>query len=553
MRKSKTNIPEASNELSAGRTAFVKKNWADALRLLNLADQGPGLRAEDLEKLASSAYLVGRDSLHQSTLERAYLKYVDEGHAIDAARCAFWLGLTLLFVGKQGSATGWLTRAQRLIDEVNGECVEEGYLTIPTAERQLAATEWEAAYSTATIAVKIGDRHKDTDLVACARHQQGRALIGQGRVEDGLALLDDAMIAVTSGELSPIMTGLIYCSVIDVCQHVYALARSREWTTAMAKWCEDHPQMISFSSTCLAHRAEVMQFHGEWLDAIREAELACVRNQNESELPPPASAYYQQAEIHRLHGDFDAANIAYREASDRGFDPQPGLALLRLAEGHPDKAAAIIHRAMASTLGPLQRARLLPAHVEIMLATGDISQAHNASQELLKVAEDFDTEVLVAMAAHTEGAVQLAQGDIKHALTTLRKAFTAWQQLAAPYQTAQARVHLGMACRALGDEEGAAMELLGAQVIFEQLDAKIDLARISSLVTKTPSKSSHGLTPRELQILRIVATGKTNKSIAAELCVSEKTVDRHISNLFNKLSVSSRAAATAYAYKNKLV
>ena len=208
---------------------------------------------------------------------------------------------------------------------------------------------------------------------------------------------------------------------------------------------------------------------------------------------------------------------------------------------------------MASTLDPLQRARLLPAHVEIMLATGDISQAHNASQELLKVAEDFDTEVLVAMAAHTEGAVQLAQGDIKHALTTLRKAFTAWQQLAAPYQTAQARVHLGMACRALGDEAGAAMELLGAQVIFEQLDAKIDLARISSLVTKTPSKSSHGLTPRELQILRLVATGKTNKSIAAELCVSEKTVDRHISNLFNKLSVSSRAAATAYAYKNKLV
>jgi len=553
MSESKNRAPDASIDLCAGRAAYDTGAWADAHRLLGLVDQAVGLEAEDLERLATSAYLIGRDSAHQSTLERAHHKYVDEERRVDSVRCAFWLGLSLLFVGKSGNATGWLARAQRLLNDVDKECVEQGYLLIPTAEQQLATADWEVAHATATQAAEFGDRHGDAGLISCARHQQGRAFIGQGRVEDGLALLDEAMISVTAGGLSPIMTGLIYCSVIDACQQVYAVARAREWTTALAKWCEDQPQMVSFSSTCLVHRSEIMQFHGEWSEAIREAKLACTRNLSESELSPPATAYYQQAEIHRLHGDFSAADIAYRDASQRGCDPQPGLALLRLVEGRSDVASATIRRAVSSTPHPLRRAKLLPAYVEIMLAEGDIKQAQEACRDLVKISEDFDTGVLGAMAAHAEGSVQLAKGDTHLALTSLRRAFTAWQQAAAPYQAARVRVLLGLACRKLGDEEGASMELEGARTVFERLHAGIDLAHIHTLTTKTPSQNAHRLTPRELEVLRLVATGKTNKTIAAELCLSEKTVDRHVSNIFNKLDVPSRAAATAYAYDYKLI
>ena len=553
MSKSKNQASDTSIELSAGRTAYDTGAWADAHRLLGLVDQVASLGAEDLEKLATSAYLIGRDSAHQATLERAHHIYANEERHIDAARCAFWLGLSLLFVGKTGSATGWLARSHRLLSGEKNECVEQGYLLIPTAEQQLATSDCVSAHATAAQAVDFGVRYGDAGLISCARHQQGRALIGQGHVEQGLTLLDEAMISVTAGELSPIMTGLIYCSVIEACHQVYALARASEWTTALAKWCKSQPQMVSFSSTCLVHRSEIMQFHGEWPEAIREAKLACTRNVSESELSPPATAYYQQAEIHRLHGDFSAADIAYRDASQQGLDPQPGLALLRLVEGRSDVAAATIRRAVESTPDPLPRAKLLPAYVEIMLAVGDIDQAQEACRDLIQIAEDFDTGVLGAMAAHAEGAVQLAKGDAHLALPTLRRAFAAWQQAAAPYQAARVRVLLGLACRKLGDEEGASMELTGARTVFERLLAAIDLAHIGALTTKTPSQITHRLTPRQLEVLRLVATGKTNKTIAAELYVSEKTVDRHVSNIFNKLDVSTRAAATAYAYENKLI
>ena len=442
--QAKKRANEVSGELARGRRYSEKRAWADAFQSLTRADEQAPLGVEDLELLAKSAYLIGRDEEFLKTLDRAHNAYRKAGETTRAARCAFWLGLCLLLKGETGRGTGWLAGARRLIEREKSDCVERGYLLLPTAEQLLGADDYDIAYATAADAIEIGDRFGEADLVACARHIQGRALMLKGQVEEGLALLDEAMIAVTAGELSPIMTGLIYCSVIDACQQVYALARAWEWTSALAQWCEEQPQMIAFTGTCLVHRAEIMQLHGAWRDAIEEARRACERYTQGTEQQPPAAAFYQQAEVHRLRGEFRAADGAYRNASQRGYEPQPGLALLRMAQGRTDLAAAAIRRVESATTDQLQRTRLLPAYVEIMLAVGDIEDARGACRELANISESFDTGVLGAMAAHARGAVELAEGDAQAALGSLRRAFEAWQQIEAPYEAARVRVLVGM-------------------------------------------------------------------------------------------------------------
>jgi DNA-binding CsgD family transcriptional regulator len=357
------------------------------------------------------------------------------------------------------------------------------------------------------------------------------------------------MVVVSAGSLSPLMTGLTYCSVIDGCQQVYALGRAREWTSALAKWCDERPQMVAFTGVCLAHRAEIMQMHGAWEDAIREAARACERCAQVANRTAGAAAFYQRAEVHRLRGEFPAAEEAYRQASQWGWEPQPGLALLRVAQGRPDAAAAAMRRALRAATGRTQRARLLPAHVEVMLSVDDLDEARAACRELEDIARCFGSGVLDAMAAQARGAIALAEGDAAAALGPLRDAWRTWQEAQIPYLAARARHLIGSACRALGDEDGAKLELAAARAAFEQLGAAPELARIDSLDEARP----HRLTPRELQVLRLVAAGKTNKAIAGELSLSEKTVDRHLSNIFTKLDVPSRAAATAYAYQHRLM
>jgi DNA-binding CsgD family transcriptional regulator len=541
------------DKLKQGHESYRRRAWLDAYQSLSLADQAAPLGGEDLELLAMSAYLIGRDDDYLSALDRAHHAYLDAGEGVcAAARCAFWLGLRLLFRGETGRATGWLARAQRLLEREERDCVERGYLLLPVVEQQLAAGDCEVAYAIAVRTVEIGERFGEADLIACARHQQGRVRMLQGQVKEGLALLDEVMVAVTAGELSPIVTGLIYCSVIQACQQVYALGHAGEWTSALTQWCEEQPEMVAFTGLCLVHRAEIMQLHGAWCDAIEEAQRACERCQGVNQAAA-AAAFYQQAEVYRLQGEFAAAEKAYRNASQWGWEPQPGLALLRLAERRTDAAAAAIRRVVSATKDRLQRARLLPTYIEIMLAMGEIQEAHGACHELEEIAKSFDTGMLGAMAAHARGAVELAKGDIQAALGSLRRAWQAWQQVKAPYLAARVRVLVGLTCRALGDDEGAELELAAARAVFEQLGAAPDLARVDSLARTAPSGHPHGLTPRELQVLRLVATGKTNKAIAAELFLSEKTVDRHVSNIFTKLDVPSRAAATAYSYEHKLI
>jgi ATP/maltotriose-dependent transcriptional regulator MalT len=542
---------EALDEIRRGRESYGRRAWCDAYESLALADRASPLGGEDLERLATSAYLIGREDDFLGALDRAHHLYRDLGEPVRAARCAFWLGLVLLLRGETGSSTGWLARAQRLLD--GRDSPENGYLMLPVAEQQLAGGDLESAHSTASEAAAIGERFGESDLIASARHVQGRALIQQGRVEAGLALLDEAMVAVVAGELSPLFTGLIYCSVIEACQEVYALDRASEWTSALSKWCGQQHQMVAFTGTCLVHRAEIMQLHGAWRDAIEEAQRACERTSQGVGPKPPAAAHYQRGEVHRLRGEFASAAEAYQDASEAGCEPLPGLALLRMAQGRTDAAAAAMRRVVSTTGEPLQRARLLPAHIEVLLAVGDVDGARDACRELEEIAEKFDTGALHAMAAHARGMVELAQGDARAALAPLRRALQVWQQVEAPYLAARVRALTGLACRALGDEDGAHLELAASRAIFQQLGAKPDLARLDSVTADSSSASAGGLTARELQVLRLIAAGKTNKAIAARLFISEKTIERHVSNIFTKLDVPSRAAATAYAYEHKLI
>jgi DNA-binding CsgD family transcriptional regulator len=492
--------------------------------------------------------------------ERVYHAHLDAGEDLAAARAAFWLGFTLLGRGELGHGGGWLSRSQRLVDVHAKECVEQGYLLLPAAQRHLGTSEFGAASACAERAARIGERFGEVDLIAFARNLLGRALLGEGRIESGLALLDEALLPASAGELSPAVTGIVYCSAIASCQRVLAFDRVREWTAALSSWCEANPQLGLFTGPCLAYRAEVMQMNGLWSEAVEEARRAVQRCVRDFDKGAAGRAHYQEAEIHRLRGQFAHAESAYRDAGRAGFDPQPGLALLRLARGDCAGAASFIRRVIGATSDSLMRTRFLPAYVEILLAAGDLEEARAASGELQRTAATFNTEVLAAMAHHACAAVSLVEGNPQAALDPARRSFRVWQQLDAPYLAARLRVLLARACFALEDNESAQMELECAREVFKRLGARPDVAVVTALEescgagARSQARSrAHGLTERELQVLRLVAKGRTNKAIARELALSEKTVDRHMSNIFVKISVSSRAAATAFAYERQLL
>jgi DNA-binding CsgD family transcriptional regulator/predicted DNA-binding protein (MmcQ/YjbR family) len=536
-----------------GREAAERLAWADAHTALSLADRSSPLAAQDLELLATAAYLLGRVEDCLGALQRAHQLYAERGDHRGAARCAGWLAFHLSNRGDLAQASGWLGRANRLLEHERQECAEHGYLLTSAAFQQLMAGAYAEARETLAQAAGIGARVGDADLVAFARQLQGRALVWEGRVGEGLALLDEAMVAVVAGEVSPLVAGTVYCGVIEICQEISELRRAQEWTEALTAWCGKQPDMVTFTGQCLVHRAEILQLHGAWAEAVQEAKRAGERFAHAADDYATGAACYQQAELHRLSGDFTAAEDAYQQASRWGREPQPGLALLRLAQGRTDAAAAAIRRVVGETSERFRRVKLLPAQVEIMLTVGDVRAAGDAAGELTEIAGGYGTPALRAAADHARGAVLLAEGDAQAALVALRAAWRVWRELEAPYEAARVRVLVGLACRALGDEEAAAMELDAARTTFVQLGATPDLQRLEARMGREAASKAHGLTTRELQVLRLLATGTTNRAIAGELSVAEKTVDRHVSNIFTKLGVSSRAAATAYAYQHRLL
>lgn len=536
--------------IERGRDAFDRQAWSRAYQHLSTAAQDEPLEVDDLERLAAAAYLAGLGEESSEVWAQASQECARIGDLARAARCAFWLAFALLNGGELARGGGWIDRAQRLLDQRRLDCVEQGYLRYGAALRAVFSGQLAAALAGFHQAAGMGERFQDVELTTLARISEGRCLIYSGDVAAGVALLDEAMVAVEANEVSAIATGDAYCTVIEGCRELFDVARAREWTAALSRWCTAQPELVLYRGQCLVHRAEILRLRGAWDESLEEVDRALARLARPTSPRILGAAAYTRAEIHRLRGNLASAEDAYREAAEHGHELQPGLALLRLAQGRTDVAVAAIRRAEQEAEDAPSRATLLGPYVEIVLAAGDVDAARSAAEELSAVTAELRQPYLDAVAAHATGMVHLAAGDPRAALVMLRRAWRGWHHLEAPYEAARSRVQIALACRALDDVDGADMEFDAAKAAFETLGAIPD----SAAVTRASGNEQRpgGLTARELEVLALVAKGSTNRQIAVQLVISEKTVASHVGHILTKLGLSSRSAATAYAYEHGL-
>jgi DNA-binding CsgD family transcriptional regulator len=541
-----------SADLERARASFAGRSWGDAREQFAAADTASPLDLEDLERLAIAAYMAGEDEAATLAWTRAHHEAIRLGDPQRAARSAVAIGSGLMFRGEAAPAMGWFARGARVLEGC-GDCAERAWLLTWEAFAQMWGGDPEGAQAVFVEGTAVGQRFHDSDLLTMSLLGQGMCLLLRGQVAPGLALLDEVMVAVTAGEVSPMYAGITYCTVIAGCSEVFDLARARQWTTALTRWCESQPGLVPYRGNCLVHRCELMTLEGAWTDALAAAQQACDHLSGPIKWDTLGSAYYQLGELQRLRGEFTQAEESYRKAHEAGRRPEPGLALLRLMQGRIDVAAGVLRRALNETQDATSRSRLLPGYVETMIAAGDVVAARAGADELGRAAETLDAPYLRALATSAAGSVLLAEGDPTSALPILRATESAWRELDAPYETARVRVLLGLACAAVDDPETSVLELEGARRVFERLRAQPDIQRLDVLTRGPDKQAPRGLTDREVEVLRLVATGKTNRAIAKELGLSEKTVARHVSNTFAKIDVPSRAAATAYAYQHGLV
>jgi len=407
------------------------------------------------------------------------------------------------------------------------------------------------AAALAPLVTDYGRRFHDGDLLAVGLSFEGRLAIYSGRVAEGLRLLDEAMVGVLAGEVSTLFSGMVYCSAIEACQEVADFGRAGEWTHALSSWCESQPGLVAFTGQCAVHRGQLMRLHGAYAEALAELDRAAARYAAAGGHPAVGLACYERGETRRIRGEYDAADAAYDEAAAHGHPAQPGRALLWLGQGRVEEAVAASRRLLAEVTDPVHRSGVLPAVVEVFVAAGDVEAGVAAVQELAELAGSFGCSALLAAAGGESARVALARGDAAAALPPARAGLEGWARLEAPYEAARCRALLGRALRLQGDEASAVGDLTEARRTFAQLGAAPAEREAAELLGQ--AEAPCGLSPREVEVLRLVAAGRSNTEIAAELFLSEKTVARHLSNIFTKLDVGSRTAAAAFAYKHKLV
>jgi DNA-binding CsgD family transcriptional regulator/tetratricopeptide (TPR) repeat protein len=545
----------AAGQLRRGRDAFRRGAWEEAFSALTAAAQGGALESQDMDVLADCAHYTGRTDRCAEILYGQHAGHLAAGRVEAAAMAAYRLHMLFSLNGEAALAAGWLGRAARALVAVP-DCVACGYVALAEAEGAYWRGEVAESLDAARRARVLGERHVDWDVTVVAVHLEGRALVRLHELPEGLRLLDEAMAAAAAGELSPFYAVWVYCSSIITCHARADIRRAAEWTAAFERWSRSHAPAPMFSGTCHLHRGEIKQLRGAWAEAEQENRRAVALLRGLVAMDA-AQASYHLGELHRLRGDYEAAEAAFAEVGHFGGDVQPGLSLLRHAQGRSDAAVAGLRRALAEpSRDAMARARLLPAAVEIGLAHGDVATARADADELSATATAIGTAAMRAVAAFSNGAVQLAEGSPGDALGSLRMAERLWGELDVPYERARARQLIGMACRAAGDEDAATLDLWAARRVFTDLGAVPDIAEVDRLLSAGPARpaalTQNALTPREVEVLRLVATGKTNHAVASQLHLSERTVARHLSNIFAKTGVESRAAATAYAYRNQL-
>lgn len=443
--------------LERARRAGADLRWRDTYEALSDLDRRSVLGADDLELLATAAFLRGCGPEAQQARLRAYQIHVSNGDVHRAVRCATRIGLERLSSGEVAQAAGCLPvsmsacsalvgQASALLGQAE-ESAEHGYLLIPVAYEQLAMEgDFDAAASTAARAVRVGRRFGDPDLLALALAIQGRAMVESHRVQEGMASLDESVALVVAGGVAAPVAGLALTAALDAGVRAFELARCDEWTRALTRWCDGQEGMLAFRCRSLAHQAAFHHGHGRWEEALEVAERACERPVAQLDTTAAAAARYQQGEVLRLLGDLRAAEAAYRQASERGVDPQPGLALLRLAEGDTAAALAAIDRALGESRGGLGRARLLPARVEALLTAGDPSAAGETARELAAIAGQHGTPALEASAEQALASVLLAGGEALPALKASRRAYRVWRHFELPYEEARALLLIARCC-----------------------------------------------------------------------------------------------------------
>jgi ATP/maltotriose-dependent transcriptional regulator MalT len=525
-----------------------RRAWSEAREVYQACSD---LSASDLESWGLAAYLTGRDDEAENARVRAHEAYLADRDLEGASRTAFWLGLSLMMAGEPARAGGWFGIMRQVTGEAIGSTRWSGYSALNLGMVALFTGRFEESLEQLGHALEVARQYTDLDLRLLAGSGHGQALLAQGRIADGMSELDGVMVLATSSGVSPQAVGQVYCAVISVCRGSLDVERGGEWTEALSRWCEAQPDLMPYRGQCLVHRSEVLQIRGRWDEAIAEAERVLVDERRGERDVALGMARYQRAELHRLRGDDREAERGYREALAAGHDPQPGLALLRLAQGKGESALLSIQRALGETGVPFLRIRLLPALVEVALAVGDLGAAAAALRELEGAAAQLGSVYARAVAATSAGGLAVAENRSADALGRLRAALADWAKLDAPYEAARCRVLLARACQDLGDVETAEMEREAARDVFRDLGAARDLALLSG--NQPRAQVPAGLTPREVEVLRLVATGASNREVAADLVLSEKTVARHVANIFVKIGVSSRSAATAFAYDQNLV
>ncbi len=531
------------------RDAFARRAWADAYAELT-AVNAAGLEPDDLERLAVTAYLVGEEEASERAWEGAHALHEAAGRAEDAARCSVWLGMVLFLRGEVTRAGGWFGRAEHLAASAPVEGRGRCFGLIAGNLQAMLRGDVDTARSLGVEMVDVGRRTSDRELLAWGLMCVGEAEIALGDGRQGLQRLDEALLAVASAELSPLPAGVVYCAAISACMAASDLRRASEWTDALDTWCTTQPDLVPFRGQCLVHRSQLLQAKGAWADAATEAARASERL---SAPPSPAfgMARYQQGELHRLRGELALAHAAYRDAAAHGHDPGPGLALLRLAEGDVGAATALVRRMLAEDRDAEREVVVLGAAVEVLVAAGDLATAAAACADLRAHAEGAGTPLPRAVTDHAHGTIVLAQHDAGEALSHLRRACRAFHEIDLPYEAARSEVQIAAACLALGDRESARLALDAARATFARLGAAPDLEAVERVNTERADQAGP-LTAREQEVLRLVAAGKTNREIAEVLTISPHTVGRHLQNIFMKLDLSSRSAATAYAYEHGL-
>ena len=535
-------------QLGQARGLHAQSRWLEAYEHFSAADHAEQLDAEDLERYAEAAQILGRGDEAIRILRRAFNRRIDAGELDRAITSAFWLWQALIINAEFARASGWTAQVRRTMPDV-----DNGWLLVPEAYFLIAGANYNHAVQLLARAADAGSRQGETDLVAFATCVWGRALIKAGRVKEGLSRLDEAMLTVVDRDTSPRATSMLYCSAIATCHEAREFARAREWTDALGAWLDSLPRLGgAYFGNCRVYRAHLMCLRGSWREALDEVAFVCDDLSGNYGQLVASHAYYQLGEIYRLLGNPEA-EASYRRAGELGGPTQPGLSLLRLAQGEVDRAVLGIRRALAETEGQLERLDLLSAGVTIMLALGDVDAAREAVDELAGIAAVYTTPGAQAELAAARGAVALHEGDATRALPLLRSAAQSWREIGAPHAVATVSVMIGLACQAVGDDDGAQVELDSARSAFARLGARPDLRRVEDVLHSPQAAGPRGLSAREIEVLTLVAAGRTNHAIAMELFVSERTVHRHISNIFDKLGVNSRTAAASYAIQHRIV